>query len=151
MSLIKKRKADGSPYKDEGSPSKRLKDTTLTHIQPIMPEPAKKPSPRPSSEPSLATGSTSEIEVETNGHTRKAFQDLGIIQSLCDACTALGYKVHISSYFWSQLIAETLRPRLRSKLKQYLWLCMVETLLGWQRQAVAKRLRSHFQFYRVSL
>lgn len=96
MPPIKKRKVDGSSHKDEVIPSKRVKHFTSTHIEPTMPEPAKEPSPRPSSEPPPAIESTSEVEVEANSHVPKSFQDLGIIQSLCDACTALGYKVHIS-------------------------------------------------------
>ena len=97
MPAIKKRKADGSSHKDEVIPSKRVKHITSTHIETTTPEPAKEPSPRPSSEASPTIESTSEVEVEANGHVPKSFQDLGIIQSLCDACTALGYKVHISS------------------------------------------------------
>ncbi len=95
MPPFKKRKADDSSHKDEEIPSKRVKYTTSTHIKPRTPETAKEPSPRPSSEPSPVTGSTSDVENEADGHTPKSFQDLGIIQSLCDACTALGYKVHI--------------------------------------------------------
>ncbi|KAF6225710.1 hypothetical protein HO133_009711 [Letharia lupina] len=92
MSPIQKRKADGSSHKDEGIPSKRVKHTTSTHTKQTAPEPAKESSPQPSSEPSLVTGSTSEVEIEAKGHASKSFQDLGIIQSLCDACTALGYE-----------------------------------------------------------
>lgn len=95
MSPIQKRKADGSSHKDEGIPSKRVKHTTSTHTKQTAPEPAKEPSPQPSSEPSLVTGSTSEVEIEAKGHGSKSFQDLGIIQSLCDACTALGYEVRL--------------------------------------------------------
>ena len=92
MSPIKKRKADGNPYKNEVILSKRVKYATPTHSKPTSPEPAKESSPRHSS-----IASTSEPETEANGHAPKSFQDLGIIQSLCDACTALGYKVHMSS------------------------------------------------------
>ena len=96
MSLIKKRKADVDSHRDEETQSKRAKNTTSTHRKPTAPEPVKEPSPRPSLEPSPATGITNEVEAETNSHASKSFQDLGIIQSLCDACTALGYKVQIS-------------------------------------------------------
>lgn len=99
MSPIKKRKADGSLHKIEATPSKRVKHTTSTHSKSTEPELGKESSPQPSSKPSPspALESTSEVEIEPNGHATKSFQDLGIIQSLCDACTALGYKVHISS------------------------------------------------------
>ena len=97
MPPTKKRKAGDSSHRDEEILSKRVNHTTSTHIKPRTPETAKEPSPRPSSEPSPVTGSTSDVENETDGHAPKSFQDLGIIQSLCDACTALGYKVDISS------------------------------------------------------
>lgn len=91
MSPIKKRKADAYSHNVERVPSKKVKHTTSTQIKPTTPEPAKEPPPRPS-EPSPPADSTSEVEIQANGHTPKSFQDLGIIQSLCDACTALGYK-----------------------------------------------------------
>ena len=93
MAPIMKRKANALQNKDEARPSKRLNHTTSTHINP---EPAKEPSPRSSSERSPATASTNAVEIEdTTDHAPKSFRDLGIIESLCDACTALGYKVHI--------------------------------------------------------
>lgn len=88
-----KRKADISKSKDGDISVKRLKHTSSTHVKP---QPAKEPSPRPSSEQSPAPGSTSTDEIEADGHAPKSFQDLGIIESLCDACTALGYKVYTS-------------------------------------------------------
>lgn len=94
MSPIMKRKADAYSHNVERVPSKKVKHTTSTQIKPTTPEPAKEPPPRPS-EPSPPADSTSEVEIQANGHTPKSFQDLGIIQSLCDACTALGYKVCI--------------------------------------------------------
>ncbi len=100
MHPIKKRKADDGSHKDEETASKRVKHTTSTHTKPRTLETAKEPSPQPSSEPSPVAGSTSDVEDEADGYAPKSFQDLGIIQSLCDACTALGYKVHISS--WSR-------------------------------------------------
>ena len=93
MSPVIKRKADTSKIKDGDITVKRMKHTNSTHIKP---EPAKAPSPQPSPEQSPAPGSTSAIEIEADGHTPKSFQDLGIIESLCDACTALGYKVYSS-------------------------------------------------------
>lgn len=115
MSPIKKRKTDGLSHKDEGIPSKRVKHTTFTHKNPTTPEPAQESSPRPSPEPSPAIGSTSEVEIEANGHAPKSFQDLGIIQSLCDACTALGYKVRISSQPRLQLLLKRLGPDSNTK------------------------------------
>lgn len=95
MSFIKKGKADVDPHRDEELQSKRAKTTTSTHRKPTAPEPAKELSPQRSTEPSPATGATNDVDVEKNGHASKPFQDLGIVPSLCDACTALGYKVHI--------------------------------------------------------
>ncbi|KAL9135865.1 MAG: hypothetical protein Q9175_002929 [Cornicularia normoerica] len=92
MSPIKKRKVDGTSLKDEAIPSKRVKHTTPTHPEPTAPDSAKEQSPRPSSGPVPAIGSTSEAGIEASGPALKSFQDLGIIPSLCDACTALGYK-----------------------------------------------------------
>ena len=80
MSSIRKRKADAILHKDQKLPSKRVKHTTST--QP--------------SEQSPPARSATEVDIEANDHGSKSFQDLGIIQSLCDACTALGYKVHMS-------------------------------------------------------
>ena len=93
MAPFMKRKVNDNTDKYELKTSKKLKHTTSTHVKP---EVAKNPSPRPSPEPSPATGSTSEVEIEANENGPKPFQDLGIIESLCDACTALGYKVPTS-------------------------------------------------------
>lgn len=98
MAPVIKRKVDVIQNRDEGIPSKRVKHTTSRCIEV---GPAKKtsprPSPEPSSEPLPATESKSPVEVDTDDHLSKSFQDLGIIDSLCDACTALGYKVHTLS------------------------------------------------------
>ena len=104
MSHIKKRKADGTSNRDERMPMKRVKHTTATHIKSTVPEPTKGPSPQILEDPSPATGSTSQANIEANDHVPKSFQDLGIIPSLCDACTALGYKVHIPSHSRSRLL-----------------------------------------------
>ena len=93
MAPFKKRKADGVTDKDGGKLSKKLKTSTSTHVNPEL---AEKPSSQPSPEPSPATASTSAVEVEADENGPKSFQDLGIIESLCDACTALGYKVPTS-------------------------------------------------------
>ena len=104
MSHIKKRKADGTSNKDEKMPTKRVKHTTATHIKSTVPEPTKELSPQLSEGQSPATESTSQVNIEANDHAPKSFQDLGIIPSLCDACTALGYKVHNPSYSRSRLL-----------------------------------------------
>ena len=95
MSAVKKRRVVEMPDGDRGVLSKRRKHTTSTDIKPTRPDPTKEPT-APSPDPLPAAGSTSPAEMEANGHAPKSFQDLGIIQSLCDACTALGYKVHTS-------------------------------------------------------
>ena len=104
MSHIKKRKADGTLNKDERMPMKRVKHTTATHIKPTVPEPTKETSPQLSEGQSSAAESTSQANIEANDHAPKSFQDLGIIPSLCDACTALGYKVHLPSYSRSRFL-----------------------------------------------
>ena len=93
MAPIMKRKAHSNSNKAEGIILKKLKQSTSTHI---IPEFARKPSLQSSPEPSPATGSTSVVETEAHQNGQKSFQDLGIIESLCDACTALGYKVPTS-------------------------------------------------------
>ena len=110
MSHIKKRKADGTSNKDERMPTKRIKHTTSTHIKPTVPEPTKESSPQILEGPSPATESPSQANIEANDSVPKSFQDLGIIPSLCDACTALGYKVHIPSYSWSRLLLKFADP-----------------------------------------
>lgn len=47
--------------------------------------------PSPTEEDLLSSGIKPD-DTDTNQRTPKSFQDLGIIDSLCDACTALGYK-----------------------------------------------------------
>lgn len=88
-----KRSADTFKNKDGDIAVKRLKHTSSTHKKP---EPIKEPSPRLSPGQSPASESTSADEIEADSHAPKSFQDLGIIDSLCDACTALGYKVYTS-------------------------------------------------------
>ena len=93
MAPFMKRKANDNTDKYEWKLLKKLKHSTSTHVKPEL---AKNPSPPPSPEASPATRSTSEVEIEANENGPKSFQDLGIIESLCDACTALGYKVPTS-------------------------------------------------------
>ena len=91
MAAVKRRKVDDIPHGDRGLLSKRRKQ-------------------RLSSEPSTAIESTSPGEVEVNGHAPKSFQDLGIIQSLCDACKALGFKVPTSSKYHVPFSLKPLGP-----------------------------------------
>ena len=90
MSPIIKRKADGNLHKIEGLPSKKVKHTTSMHQKPTS---AEQIPPRRSPEPAPAVEPPSEIKNEADARSQKSFHDLGIIESLCDACTALGYKV----------------------------------------------------------
>ena len=103
MSSVKKRNADGITHKDEGSSSKRARQTAPTHTKPTTPESAEELSPQPSNS-SPATSSTSADGDATKGHAPKSFQDLGIIQPMCDACTALGYKVTSLPSGWRLLL-----------------------------------------------
>ena len=49
--------------------------------------------PLPAPQPDDGTTSESPAKAaDSNEETLKSFQELGIIDSLCDACTALGYK-----------------------------------------------------------
>lgn len=75
-STDKKRKHNGSSLAETHVPQKRVKRT---------PSPQSEPPPAP----------VSADAVETAGAAPKSFQELGIIDSLCDACTALGFKVNL--------------------------------------------------------
>ncbi|PMD22270.1 DEAD-domain-containing protein [Hyaloscypha hepaticicola] len=77
MSSIKRRKVDSDV------PSGLLKTTKKHRVQEEDPASSASLSPPPA-----ATDGPGEAEVETT----KTFKDLGIIDSLCDACAALGYK-----------------------------------------------------------
>lgn len=85
MNETKKRKLDTGSHTSSAVPKKKVKHVT--------PEPNRKtkdlsPAPTPvdksAEEPAVAN--------QLNGPTSKTFRDLGIIDSLADACTALGYK-----------------------------------------------------------
>ncbi|KAL2044046.1 hypothetical protein N7G274_003569 [Stereocaulon virgatum] len=76
----KKRKSDGVYYeKIEGSKKKAKHVTAPANDE---------PSPKPSS----SSAQTERAVEENNAAAPRSFQDLGIIDSLCDACKALGYK-----------------------------------------------------------
>lgn len=77
MSSIKKRKLNSFLEKDDSSKLKRNKKA-------VLPDP---PSPQNDSADEAIS-----LVSETDETPSKSFKDLGIIESLCDACTALGYK-----------------------------------------------------------
>ncbi len=85
MNETKKRKNNTDSYTLSAVPKKKVKH--------IIPEPYRKtedlslaptPADKPAEEPAAAN--------QVNAVISKSFKDLGIIDSLCDACTALGYK-----------------------------------------------------------
>ena len=79
MAVLKKRKLNG--------PVQHAKDReTVAHSQALAIAAAGSSSPEPDVQ-STATAVTDSLSEPI-----KTFQDLGIIDSLCDACTALGYK-----------------------------------------------------------
>ena len=85
MNETKKRRVDTGSNMPSAVPKKKLKQDTSEPNRKgndlsLAPTPAEKPAEEP------ATDS------HVNGATSKSFKDLGIIDSLCDACTALGYK-----------------------------------------------------------
>ena len=82
MNETKKRKINTESYTSSAVPKKKVKHS--------IPEPYREvqdlsPSPTPAAEEPPAAN-------QVNAATSKSFKDLGIIDSLCDACTALGYK-----------------------------------------------------------
>jgi len=81
MSSVKKRKLESGLDTAQKAPSKRRKSPSTSPLRGVRdstPEVAQAPEPA-----DLAQASEP---------GPKSFQDLGIIDSLCDACTALGYK-----------------------------------------------------------
>ena len=85
MNGTKRRQVDAGSYTSSAYPKKKLKQDTSglkrkSNDLSIAPAPAEK----------AAEGPATENHV--NGATSKSFKDLGIIDSLSDACTALGYK-----------------------------------------------------------
>ena len=85
----KKRKLNGCFHTSSEAPKKRAK-----HIpSPTNDKISSKPSSAPASAPAApVTAEETEAAKETNGSAPKSFQDLEIIDSLCEACTALGYR-----------------------------------------------------------
>ncbi|KAH8662935.1 P-loop containing nucleoside triphosphate hydrolase protein [Tricladium varicosporioides] len=87
MSSVKRRKVDGNVPSD--LLKKKSKKYTSKEIAPVSnsvsPEPTIKDIPESASE-------LPQSQTTTEGESAKSFKDLGIIDSLCDACTALGYK-----------------------------------------------------------
>ena len=85
MNETKKRKINISSHTSSAVAKKKVKH--------IIPEPDRKtkdlsPAPTQADKPAEEFAATNQV----NGATSKSFKDLGIIDSLCDACTALGYK-----------------------------------------------------------
>ena len=85
MNGTKRRQVDAGSYTSSAYPKKKLKQDTSdpkrkSNDLSLAPVPAEK----------AAEGPATENHV--NGATSKSFKDLGIIDSLSDACTALGYK-----------------------------------------------------------
>ena len=77
-----KRKLNGGSHAQSEAPKKKVKHASPPAIDEASPKPS--PPPAPTGEP--------EAIGETNGAAPKSFHELGIIDSLCDACIALGYK-----------------------------------------------------------
>lgn len=67
-----------------------VKSEAIKKVKHASPPANDEASPKPSPTPA-PTGEPEAIG-ETNGAAPKSFHELGIIDSLCDACTALGYK-----------------------------------------------------------
>ena len=85
MNETKKRKIATDSHTSSAVPKKKVKH--------IIPEPNRRtghlsPAPTPANEPAEEPAAANKV----NGPTSKSFKDLGVIDSLCDACTALGYK-----------------------------------------------------------
>ena len=85
MNGTKKRKFGTESHTSSAVPQKKVKH--------IIPEPNREtkdlsPAPTPVDKPAEEPAAANQV----NGATSKSFKDLGIIDSLCDACTALGYK-----------------------------------------------------------
>ena len=76
----KKRKSDGGCHEQCEGPKKKAKHVTA----PANDEASPKASP--------SSAQTEGAIEQNNAVAPRSFQDLGIIDSLCDACKALGYK-----------------------------------------------------------
>jgi ATP-dependent RNA helicase DDX47/RRP3 len=107
MVSLKKRKLNG--HETSPVPSSSVSKSTSRPAPPVMsskparPMPPKKraePEPEPSEddvEEGVESSEEEDDEETSNGHNgeqaaTKTFADLGVIESLCEACTNLGYK-----------------------------------------------------------
>ena len=92
MPALKKRKLNGFdddvqgvPGKPRATPEKPKTESSDSHNEIVL-----QTSTNISREPTATTATDAPATAQA---PQKTFQDLGIIDSLCDACTALGYKV----------------------------------------------------------
>ena len=83
MSAVKKRKLNGFASKPSEAPERPPKIAKRSEIPDDVGETSKDVS---------ADAADAVDTSEATEEVPKSFQDLGIIDSLCDACTALGYK-----------------------------------------------------------
>lgn len=98
---IKKRRVEAIPSTTVGKSSaaksgSATKDVKSKRRTEAAPAPASAPpvaSPDVSDDASPQEEDISQNVLEKEQEAQKSFADLGIIDSLCDACTALGYKV----------------------------------------------------------
>ena len=85
MNGTKKRKLNDDPYTSAAASKKTARQVSAKVN-------GKSPEPSTTSTPVAVPAKEPEDPNQVNGATMKSFKDLGVIDSLCDACTALGYK-----------------------------------------------------------
>ena len=92
MPALKKRKLNGVeddiqgvPRNPNATPGNPKAESSDSHDEIVL-----QPSINTSEDPTATAATDKSANAEA---PQKTFQDLGIIDSLCDACTALGYKV----------------------------------------------------------
>lgn len=81
MSAVKRRKLNGASDAVVDDYIAQGERAATRESDPVLPPDDNKAAPAPLKN-----------AVDTDDAPQKSFQDLGIIDSLCDACTALGYK-----------------------------------------------------------
>ncbi|CZR61874.1 probable ATP-dependent rRNA helicase rrp3 [Phialocephala subalpina] len=89
MLPVKRRKTDEDRPKGLNIKKKKTKNVVK---DPVPASASSSPAPEPENVQAPKGDSDEEAEVEGEVEAPKSFKDLGIIDSLCDACTALGYK-----------------------------------------------------------
>jgi ATP-dependent RNA helicase DDX47/RRP3 len=98
MVSLKKRKLNG--HETSPVPSSSVSKSTSKPARPMPPKKRAEPEPEPSEddvEEGVESSEEEDDEETSNGHNgeqaaTKTFADLGVIESLCEACTNLGYK-----------------------------------------------------------